>query len=216
MLPEQPNPFLRDITYEPVKVLMRQVNHKLIIDEDTEMNLVNKLDFEADDKLKFYTDNKRKNTCKILSPSASKLLLFILFKLEKNQDFVKFTIEEAEDFTGFSVNTILKYIKELDDYAFVKRKGRETYWINPRNFFKGNRLEYFKESQKKFSQFKVLEEPVNLTEIAEGRRTNKKKEMMKYFGETQFPKLKAKVGLDQIEAFIAGAIKLPEVKILQP
>jgi len=215
MLPEQPNPFLRDITYEPVKVLMRQVNHKLIIDEDTEMNLVNKLDFEADDKLKFYTDNKRKNTCKILSPSASKLLLFILFKLEKNQDFVKFTIEEAEDFTGFSVNTILKYIKELDDYAFVKRKGRETYWINPRNFFKGNRLEYFKESQKKFSQFKVLEDPVNLTEIAEGRRTNKKKEMMKYFGETQFPKLKAKVGLEQIEAFIAGTIKLPEVKILQ-
>jgi hypothetical protein len=216
MLPEEPNPFLRDITYDPVKVLMRQVNHKLIIDEDTEMNLVNKLDFEADDKLKFYTDNKRKNTCKILSPSASKLLLFILFKLEKNQDFVKFTIEEAEDFTGFSINTILKYIKELDDYAFVKRKGRETYWINPRNFFKGNRLEYFKESQKKFKEFKVLQDPVNLTEIAEGRRTNKKKEMMKYFGVTQFPKLKAKVGLEQIEAFIAGTIKLPEVKILQP
>lgn len=214
MLPEQPNPFLREITYEPVKVLLREVNHKLVIDEDTEMNLVNKLDFEADDKLKFYTDNKRKNTCKMLTPSASKLLLFILFKLEKNQDFVKFTIEQAEDFTDFSVNTILKYIKELEEHAFIKRKGREAYWINPRFFFKGNRLEYFKQSQRKFKEFKVLQDPVNLTEIAEGKRTNKKKEMMKYFGETQFPKLKAKVGVEQIEAFIAGTIKLSEVKIL--
>jgi len=185
------------------------------VNDGSTMNLVSNIDFEADSKTNLYVDNKRKGVLKGLSPKASKLFLFVMLNLERNQDYISFSAKQVEVFTGFSENTFYKYLDELFVQEILRRKHRDCYWINPRVLFKGDRLAYFKRVECQFKTIKVLDEPVNLSEIEEGKRVKKKNELIKYFGLTNYYQLKMKIGDEQIEKVMSGQLKLQNVKLLK-
>jgi len=216
MLPEKPNPFLEEIQdHEKIKILVRENNYSMKVNDGSTMNLVSNIDFEADSKTNLYVDNKRKGVLKGLSPKATKIFLFVMLNLERNQDYISFSAKQIEAFTGFSENTFYKYLDELFVQEILRRKHRDCYWINPRVLFKGDRLAYFKRVECQFKTIKVLDEPVNLSEIEEGKRVKKKNELIKYFGLTNYYQLKMKIGDEQIEKVMSGELKLQNVKLLK-
>lgn len=215
-LPEQPNPFLTDIqVHEKIKVLVKENNYALTVNDGSTMNLTSNIDFEADSKTNLYTDSKRKGVLTKLSPRASKIFIFVLLNLEKNQDYINFTAKQVGNFTGYSENTFYKYLDELFVQEILRRRHRDCYWINPRVLFKGDRLAYFKTVEDKFKTIKVLDEPVNLSEIEKGRRVKKKNELMKYFNFTSYYDLKVKLGDEQIQQLMDGKLRLQDVKLLK-
>jgi len=214
---QETNPFLKMIAEEDkVKVLSKDFVTKIINHKDEIRTITDNLAFEADDSTKVYNDSKRRNTYADLTPQAIKIFLLVIMKLEKNLDYVELKIEQLQDFTGWSKNSIYKYIDELEKSALIQRRQgkHSSYWINPRYIFSGNRLEYFKTIQQE-QQVNVLQETVNLSELAESKRKRKKSQLIKYFNFANYHELKIKLGDEQIENLLSGDLKLEDVKLLR-
>ena len=78
-----------------------------------------------------------------LSPRGLKLFQYFVTALKFNDERVIFDHEEAMIVTGYSSrHTIGKGIAELIDAEIIARSGTQSiYYINPRVFVKGNRLD---------------------------------------------------------------------------
>lgn len=114
-----------------------------------------------------------------LSTAAQKVFTYMLSKIDY-KDLLHFDIDQCVKATGYRTkSTIFKAIAELCMHKFIaKTKYQYVYWINPKLFFKGDRLvvmrEYRKSMRKKLNnnQLDLFDEKGNIQKIeAEKSRT---------------------------------------------
>lgn len=86
------------------------------------------------------------NTLFDLSKRASSVLKYLMNSLKFNDDSVLFSLKEAMKVTGYnSKETIFKGLAELVDKDVIARSDQfNLYFINPKVFVRGNRLDMVK------------------------------------------------------------------------
>jgi predicted transcriptional regulator len=77
-------------------------------------------------------------------PMAAKLFLYILSKMEKNSDVVDLPFHEIAEAFDVSKSTVHLAVKDLQEAAVIRRKGKTMFWLNPHIMFYGNRRLYYK------------------------------------------------------------------------
>lgn len=71
---------------------------------------------------------------------AKELLLWILYTLEANTDYIWINKLRYMKETSTTINTYKKAIDNLERYGFLNSTSvKDTYWINPEFFFRGDR-----------------------------------------------------------------------------
>lgn len=95
-----------------------------------------------------------------LSKAAQKVFTYMLSEIDY-KDLLHFDIERCAERTGYKARTrIFKAIAELCTHKFIaKTKYQYVYWINPKLFFKGDRLvvvrEYRKSMHKRENRYQL-------------------------------------------------------------
>lgn len=102
-----------------------------------EVTIKKPLDFSRVQLYEDFFDSDLSN----LSKPALKLLFYVLSKLRWDQDYLELRHEKVQ----LAKSAFYRAVAELADYGLLaKRAGvRETYWVNPRKFFHGNRVSSF-------------------------------------------------------------------------
>lgn len=86
-----------------------------------------------------------------LSSKGRDLLVYIVYHLVKNQDWVDINVNQyMRDHKVGSINTYKKAVKELVSICFIYPVygHKNSFWINPRYLYKGNRLTMHEECLK--------------------------------------------------------------------
>jgi hypothetical protein len=95
---------------------------------------------ESSPKVSLYVKPEHRLIQNNLFSCAKELLLWLLYTLETNQDFIWINKVRYMKETSTSDNTYRKAIDNLERYGFLdKTPVKDTYWINPEFFFKGDR-----------------------------------------------------------------------------
>lgn len=107
--------------------------------------LPKEIEYENTVYTRLYAEKELKEIYKYVSPSASKLLLWIMLNVYKQEDCIYIdNTRVMEDMGVKSINTVKKNIDELIRYGFITlSRHKQIYWINPMFFFKGNRVVKF-------------------------------------------------------------------------
>lgn len=88
-----------------------------------------------------------------------KLFIAITTKLTKNQCYLDIEPNVYQEFCNISINSFYKAKKELITLGFIRNRivRKNSYWINPHIFYKGNRAEHIEEEYKTVvgQEFKV-------------------------------------------------------------
>ena len=103
---------------------------------------------EKDEFCKFYCSSERRIEINSLSLRGKELLLWILFELKYGQDWVWINKERFMKESNISaVNTFKGALKDLIRNGILATTVEtDVYWINPFYFFKGNRINKFKQN----------------------------------------------------------------------
>lgn len=101
---------------------------------------------EADEFCKVYTDSSRRKHISKLSPRASQMFLWIMYKLRAGDDLVYINRKSYMHECDVTKPTFLKATSELCDMNILKPQGKyqDLYWINPLYLYKGNRIKKYK------------------------------------------------------------------------
>lgn len=83
---------------------------------------------------------------KELSSKGRDLLLYVIYNIPENTDYINLKIDKVCNKINMSKPTCLKAIQELLDVALLSKKSQSEYWINPLYLFKGNRIKYYQET----------------------------------------------------------------------
>jgi hypothetical protein len=100
------------------------------------------VDMESESYFKVYCDREKRLLCGGLSNGAMRLYMYIMFSIEYGEDYIDINWRRYMEENGLkSVNTYKSSIGELCRYLFVYPSLVDgVYWINPRLFFKGSRV----------------------------------------------------------------------------
>lgn len=117
-------------------------------ESDGEDMLPVKRKLEKDEFCKFYCSSERRVKINSLTLRGKELLLWILFELKYGQDWIWINKERFMKESGISaVNTFKGALKDLiRNGVLATTIETDTYWINPFYFFKGNRVNKFKQN----------------------------------------------------------------------
>ena len=94
---------------------------------------------------KVFHDPDFREMLMLLSPNALKLIIFIMYKLERNQDYVwvNSRLFQAEAMIKHKADYITA-AEELNRYQIITpTMYTDTYWINPFLLFFGNRIKKY-------------------------------------------------------------------------
>ena len=160
------NPFLRDLRIPIVP------KSNVYISKDK--NIVNIKTGEIDDDVlltgkRKYVDGeqfvkifvKEMNVIFDLSKASQKVFAYMLSKV-RYDDLLILNIKECSEKTGYkSRGPIFKSLAELIQKEFIaKTKNQFVYWINPKLFYKGDRLVIIREYRK--TKEKVIDNQLSL------------------------------------------------------
>ncbi len=96
--------------------------------------------------VKVYSSSGRREVLNLLGPNSTKLLIWCIQELEIKQDWFWLNKQRYMDETGVSYNTYKNSVKELQDQGFLlKTSYTDVFWVNPHYFFRGNRVEFYKD-----------------------------------------------------------------------
>lgn len=141
------NPFLSSFS---IKVKRKKTIRRSIGDTDDETAVIlgehiTYNDVEIDEFAKLYHVAGSSGLLKLLSPMGSTLLLFILFNLKQDDDWIRLRQVDLIHELDVSDSSIQKGIKNLmDNGVIAKRSIQSEYWVNPQLIFAGNRKSYAK------------------------------------------------------------------------
>lgn len=83
---------------------------------------------------------------KEMSSCGRDLLLYIIYNIQKNEDFINLKHDKVCKEMQISKPTLIKAINNLEENAIVCKKSQSEYWINPMYIFKGNRIAYYQKN----------------------------------------------------------------------
>ncbi len=112
----------------------------------------------------FNHDKDKRKAVAALSGSASKLLLWIMAELDSSNDWIWINVQRymKENYIE-DIRTYKAAVSELIRYIFITEvnsvKYKDTYWINPRLFFCGDRLAKYPNNLA-YSEQKIIDKPV--------------------------------------------------------
>lgn len=146
------NPFLKDLRI-PItpKAHMFVTHNKAVVslstgEIDNDIIITGKRKYvDAEDFVKVYT--KELKSLFDLTKATQKLLSYMLAKIGYD-DKVIFNVPEYQKELNYSKPTIFKSLKELLTKGFLSRHVGPIYWINPKLFYKGDRLVIMREYNK--------------------------------------------------------------------
>lgn len=103
---------------------------------------------EKDEFCKFYCSSERRLSLNKISLRGKELLLWVLFELKYGEDFIRLNKVRYMRENGISsVNTFKDALKDLIRNGILATTVEtDVYWINPFYFFKGNRVNKFKQN----------------------------------------------------------------------
>jgi len=133
-----------------VKVNKMLLKHQFKVNTDNvdgkDMLLPAEIELEAEPYVKLFPLASARKILQTLSPSAIKLFLFIAFELEPARDYI--WINKARFMKESNIinrqtfnNAISELIKET---VICPSFEPDVYWINPRLFFNGSRINKYK------------------------------------------------------------------------
>jgi hypothetical protein len=124
------------------KVLVRTITDGSKYQMDDEVLVPSVIELEKDDYVKLYIKPEYRKLVGMLSNSSRSLLLWCIYELDSAKDYVWVNRDRyMEEHNVRSVNTVKGAIKELVQVGILSptvKKG--VYWINPRLFFHGSRV----------------------------------------------------------------------------
>lgn len=115
----------------------------------------------------FNHDKHKRKAIAALSGASSKLLLWIMAEIDSSQDWIWINVKRymSENYIT-DIRTYKSSVSELIRYIFITEvnsvKYKDTYWINPRLFFCGDRIKkypnnlQYSEQKKKIQVSEVL------------------------------------------------------------
>lgn len=127
------NPFMDDV-YIPVRRKKKE-------DFKDEYEI-----FESGHYLKLFEDTGYRKRMLRLTARGKEMLLYILHYLPRGKDYMGIDRTEYMDRNNIkSPHTFLSAIKELDDVGFISLKPfmKDIFFINPKLFFNGSRVNRF-------------------------------------------------------------------------
>lgn len=80
-----------------------------------------------------------------LSDKSRSLFLYIMYTLNKNEDYILLSGQKVKQDIGMCNRTLVEALKELKSCSIITLKERSIYWVNPMYIFNGNRINYYKE-----------------------------------------------------------------------
>jgi hypothetical protein len=78
-----------------------------------------------------------------LSQNGRDILLFIIYSLGDDVDYINLKHSRLEKELGITRQTIAKGIQQLTESFFIMKKGQSEYWVNPFFIFCGNRKNFY-------------------------------------------------------------------------
>jgi len=104
--------------------------------------------FEKDKYCRLYNSPESRMLVSKLKPYAKELLIWLIYELDAGKDYVWLNRERYMEEAGVkSPTTVSLAVKELRFGEFIMPSNvREIYYINPKHFFFGSRINAFKEN----------------------------------------------------------------------
>lgn len=101
--------------------------------------------FNDSNYTKIYTCSKNRKHIMKLSTRAKELYLWLIYELEKNEDYVWINVDRyMEECDISSTTTYQNTIKDLQKFGVIcPTVVKDVYWINPLFFFNGSRIEKY-------------------------------------------------------------------------
>jgi len=158
------NPFLDKVTLGSAKTKKKvKGNIKLPNVDGVEVEVnVDGRDFMVNDNkmvdqeefIKIFKDTLR--YLMKLSPTAVKVMAFVLDRSMPNQDAITYSVEQCMQYTGFKGRqSVYDGLSELAQKGFIARaKTRGKLYINPSYIFNGNRIVLVKRFQKRIDKIR--------------------------------------------------------------
>lgn len=126
----------------PLKIRVNTIEdpHKFVSEGDAIVNY--KVKLEAEPKCSLYVSSEKRLLVNVLDASTKELFLWIIYSLDANKDYLWINKERYMAEIGItSINTYKKALSQLERYGVIAITSvKDTYWINPDFFFRGNRI----------------------------------------------------------------------------
>jgi len=140
----QLNPFVENLTLESVSFCKKEsyVSVKSNLNAIVSFYTVDKNGF-----CKVFNDEHQYERIKLLKHSTRSFLMYIIYHLPSSKDYIRLQFSKVTCDVGIKCPiTFKKCIQELIDNEFIKlSECEDVYWVNPLFFFKGSRIEKYKE-----------------------------------------------------------------------
>lgn len=142
------NPF---IVNNPIEVIALPKKHAIKESDDLSSPLDKLMDthylHDSQDKTSVFRQNKSvmyEIMFGRLTDKSRSLFLYIMYSLNKNEDYVTLSAKKIKEHIGMSKRTLIEALKELKRCSIIVNKSRSVYWVNPMYLFNGNRIEYYR------------------------------------------------------------------------
>lgn len=140
------NPFLNAFKLPVTKINIKG-DFTVVKDDEGEYLLPKTTYVESRVYCRVYTNAEARNILMSLSSSANKLYLWVLYKSDKNEDYVYLNKKLFMETSGMSLNTFKKAVDEICKAGIITPSiAKEYYWVNPDWFFKGNPINKFEDN----------------------------------------------------------------------
>lgn len=105
---------------------------------------------ESEHKTQVYTNSDSRKFIAALSLKAKSLYLWLIYDIEYSKEYVWINVVRYMKENNVSANTYRDSMKELVKKGIIYPifELSNMFWVNPRLFFKGNRIKTFKEHLK--------------------------------------------------------------------
>lgn len=130
-----------------IKVVKSSSKDKLQ-NNGSEVEYSSKFFIDLDKSIKVYNIMGFEELVYSLSPKGTKLFFYILFHLRGKSDQIEISEKSISEKTSMGGSSFTKARAELTKKDIIRkvRGGRKNmYWINPHQFFSGNRTAFVKE-----------------------------------------------------------------------
>lgn len=142
------NPFVVNKPFEVVAMLRKQaVGSSSDISEPLDKLLATHYLYDSQDKVSLFRYGKKDMYELLFSGLRSRsrdLFLYIMYSINKNEDFIDMPYKKIRQDIGISKRTFIEAVKELKLNSIIAIKGRSVYWVNPMYLFNGNRIEFYR------------------------------------------------------------------------